>query len=64
MTVRSFFRRFAAKDGCHKVTKAQKKMRSIFLLRVFASSWLNSIFVKNCYPPFKILVISSLSKAG
>jgi len=58
-----FFRRFATKNGCHEGAKARsKKMCNIFLLCLgdFVAKF---FFVKKgIYQPFKILVISNLSK--
>ena len=44
MTRRFFFLSFAAKVVSHKDSKAQRKMRSIFLLRAFVPSWQISFF--------------------
>ncbi len=54
MTKEKYFLSFAAKKVCHEGTEARsRKMRSIFLCDS-VSSWLNSIFVKNCSKVFLI----------
>ena len=64
MTIRLFFSASLRKKVSHEGAKARsRKMLRIFLC-AFESLWLNSIFYKIEFQPFKILVISSLSKAG
>ena len=62
MTIRLFFSASLRKKVSHKGAKARsRKMLRIFLC-AFESLWLNSIFYKIEFQPFKILVISSLWK--